>query len=245
MMHARHAGNVKRRRHFGDRILAVSLNVSGWKVTAIAVYMPHAGYERAVLDHTYDHLDKATRWAYKYSRSVVIGGDFNTVLHAGLRSEKLFEHMGQHSLSMANAQELVAMDAKWTFQSSLGVRRQLDYILVGPCLDVQQAGPVDEFCLNSDHSAVKATVINGASERRPQSGRIFPTQTWKPSADFAKRVDQAVDQLRPSNIPELEKVLRQEVQQGECEKGPEQNTFFHFPENLRDYAHKEKLARTH
>ena len=96
----------------------------------------------------------------------------------------------------------------------------------------RQALLMNSACLNSDHKAVKATVINGASERRPQSGRILPTQTWKPSADFAKRVDQAVDQLRPSNIPELEKVLRQEVQQGECEKVPEQNTFFHFPENV-------------
>ena len=105
----------------------------------IAVYLPHAGYPLCDLDSTYENLINATQWAYSFSRAVVVGGDFNTTLHENMRCQKLHEYSNMFNMVIANEQENVSVENKWTFESSMGVRRQLDYILVGPHLVVNQS----------------------------------------------------------------------------------------------------------
>ena len=79
LLHAKFANCIVTKRSFGNRILAVRLRMGRWKFCIISIYMPHAGYPVSDLDHIYDNAINAVTWAYQHTRSVVIGGDFNTV----------------------------------------------------------------------------------------------------------------------------------------------------------------------
>ena len=67
-------------------------------------------------------LDEAKRLHYK----IIVGGDLNTELHVGHRGNLLDEFACMWRLQVANGEN---HDDSWTFCSSLGVRRTIDFIL--------------------------------------------------------------------------------------------------------------------
>ena len=200
---------------------------------------PHAGYPVANLDHNYDNAINTVTWAYQHTRSVVIGGDFNTVLTGNQRSQKLYDFIGRFNLTLANEQENEPMNDKWTFQSSLGVRRQLDYIRVGPNLQSVESSPSNLLCMGSDHRAVKSI----SKTKYGDIGSV-PTKQKTKKLTIIDNYDIIVtDHLRcniPTSIADLEK-------DGAIRKNPDipipDQNYFKFDRHLQSLRDERRTCR--
>ena len=126
IIHSRFSEYVITHQAFGDRVLAVRLGNFGARLCMISVYMPHAGYSFDTLKETYDHLSTAIGWGKKFCTNIIIRGDFNTTTSSSIRSRLLFDFLFEHNLWLANEQPNDCISERYTFESSLGVRRQLD-----------------------------------------------------------------------------------------------------------------------
>ena len=103
--------------------------VHGRSYCGIATYLPHCGYSVADLEQTYNQLRCITSKAFRSNRRIIIGGDFNTQVNVGNRGTMLKEFAHEFSLCIFNVC-VEESNVDWTFESSMGVRRRLDYILV-------------------------------------------------------------------------------------------------------------------
>ncbi|CAE7372347.1 unnamed protein product, partial [Symbiodinium sp. CCMP2456] len=92
----------------------------------ISVYMPHAGYPHGELSMVYDQLDWILADAQNMNYASVLGGDFNTQWNVGVRGDMIREFSYMFGLSLANPAH---MPESWTFRSSAGIKRQIDFIL--------------------------------------------------------------------------------------------------------------------
>ena len=101
------------------------------------------------------------------------------------------------------------IEQKWTFESSLGVRRQLDFIISGPGLLEAAPQPVDHLSLGSDHRAVSA--IFHILRQNWQSGRQRQKQdgTWSAPTDFKQDLEKEIHSKQPASVREVEEVLVQ------------------------------------
>ena len=87
-----------------------------------------------------------------------IGGDFNTELYRGWRGERLHEFAAAYGLQICNDPDRMNPSLSWTFESSFGCRRTLDYILIDEDLIATDARVIDGLSLGSDHRAVQVCV---------------------------------------------------------------------------------------
>ena len=85
----------------------------------------------------------------------IIGGDFYTELDRGWRFDFLREFCHKLGLDICNAPDQLHVDESWTFQSSVGVRRCIDYLLVCESIFVKTAMACNCLDLGSDHRAVR------------------------------------------------------------------------------------------
>ena len=247
LIHAKYAEHVVCQQSFGDRVLALRLRIHHWKITVIVVYMPHAGYHAPVLDLTYDELTNATRWAYAYSRSVIVGGDFNTTLvSTSPRCQKLHEYANGFNLVISNEQDNHPIGNKWTFESSMGVRRQLDYILVGPSLVVNEAGPIDSLCLVSDHRAVRADLMCPSTFRHTSRNTVSKKhQRWQTPETIEATVSEEIKQNTPTNVAGVEQVLRDvaETLNEDAFTPFQRPNVFVFDESLKSLRKERRLCK--
>ena len=127
-------------------------------MTAVAVYMPHCGYDFSVFEETYDQLRCALDQISRKKRRVLLGGDFNTTLNVGIRGLHLHNLVNGYGLKITNALNDPWTD-QWAFKSMLGDLRKIDFVLVSKVMDVHSAKASDELDLGSDHRAVKAVLV--------------------------------------------------------------------------------------
>ena len=148
------------------------------RVRAVAVYIPHGGYDVACLYDTCDVLREALLEGRRKGCRLVVGGDFNTQLSIGSRGDLLEEICECFGLAVANDGNNAE---EWTFQSSLGVRRRPDYILLDRCLLIRAASPFNYFDMGSDHRAVRAHICGSSRKKFPRGGnRIRNPKGWRP-----------------------------------------------------------------
>ena len=121
--------------------------------------MPHGGLPKATLDDTYRDLRTFAREACLLGRYCVIGGDFNTQLHVGVRGELLDELASEFEMIICNEHDNLDSANAWTFESALGHQRSIDYILVSGDLHVSDSMAINDLCMGSDHRAVKADIV--------------------------------------------------------------------------------------
>lgn len=208
LLHASLADKGRSKREFGEGVLAMQLQDDSRKLTIISAYMPHAGYKESVLEAAYDDLSHAVRWARSFCGVVLIGGDFNTTVAGGLRSAKLLDFAAGHGLTITNEQEDAPINEKYTFESSLGRWRQLDYILAGPGPRVVQASAVDELCLGSGHRAVKAVFGTTTGEiRGGQRNTCRPHKRWEPTSEYQSHLAAALQCQEPQSLQQFEEIL--------------------------------------
>ena len=85
-----------------DRVMFVDLAFVNVVYRMISVYMPHAGYPHADLCDVYDQLRFILLEAQQLGYKSVVGGDFNTQQHVGIRGEMLADLLDQFCLHIAN-----------------------------------------------------------------------------------------------------------------------------------------------
>ena len=92
---------------------------------------------------------------HRFGKRVIIGGDFNTQFGVGMRGTTLEQFAQEFGLCITNATNSET-DTDWTFESSMGVRRRLDFVLASDLLLVLESCPSDKLNLGSDHRAVQS-----------------------------------------------------------------------------------------
>ena len=102
LIHRRHACTITQKLTICDRILAVDVSIGGKFCRCIAVYCPHAGFEMKYLDEVYEKLEIVCKEAEEAGKRLLIGGDFNTVLHRGYRGLRLQEFANIFNLAIVN-----------------------------------------------------------------------------------------------------------------------------------------------
>ena len=129
LMHERYADKIISIRPFGERVLAIGIRETCIEISIIAICVPHAWYSWDDLHLTYDHLRNAMTWSCRYSSKIIIGGDFNTQLDVGYRGRLLQKFANEYKLLFGNEQIGASWEDNLTFFSSLGRKRQIDFIL--------------------------------------------------------------------------------------------------------------------
>ena len=97
---------------------------------------------------------------------VVVGGDFNTVLHHGARGEFLDQVLSQFNLKVLNDGD--DLELSWTFCSNQGVKRKIDFILSNLTTSASNTSASHSICLGSNHTAVGVNISmpSGCSKTR-------------------------------------------------------------------------------
>ena len=136
--------------------MGLNFRVNGIKIRAVSVYMPYSGYDDVeVFDETYDQLRYFCAAGRKQRRRLVIGGDFNSQMGVGERGEYLDEFVRSFGLVCANSSD-TPWDDQWTFRSSMGDTRKIDFIFVSTSFQNVSGKAVKEVHFGSDHRAVQA-----------------------------------------------------------------------------------------
>ena len=117
--------------------------------------------------------------AHRNGYVVIISGDFNTQLDVGPRGQLPRELSVICHLRITNEiHDGMDFDDHWTFESSMGVRRQIDFILCSariPTIAVEATRAID---MGSDHRAVKSILNIGTPQQsRRRKKRV---RGWKP-----------------------------------------------------------------
>lgn len=106
--------------------------------------MPHAGYSHDYILSVYDQVQACVDEALKHKHRIVIGGNFNTQLHLGLRGALLHDFWiflaYMFRLRVANSEQ---NENSWTFCSSMRVKRRMDFILHSCDLNLTSACACD------------------------------------------------------------------------------------------------------
>ena len=125
-------------------------------VRFISIYCPHAGCPLSDLANLYEELELVLDEARRQCFRIILGGDFNTVLNVGDRGAMLNEIRQNFSLRVSNDPAKLSEAERWTFRSSMGITRQIDYIFASPAFGETLGRSTDAIHLGSDHRAVIA-----------------------------------------------------------------------------------------
>ena len=183
LIHSKHVGNIRQHHFVSDRVIAVDIRMRHRTIRFIAAYAPHAGYKIEDLQSFYDSLCFITSDARAKGYISILGGDFNTQLDVGLRGSLLNEYANAYDLSIANSAGSGYTSDSWTFCSSVGVKRRLDYIMASSGLQVVSCSPSNSIDMNSDHRAVHASFILESFRRNARRKRRRVQRGWKPILD--------------------------------------------------------------
>ena len=132
-------------------LAVLELKCTVGSLTIIGVYMPDASYPDEEIAQVYDELGKRSDLARRRSARCLIAGDLNAqvgqqsefddpciigqcgIFTRTARGEWLAEWCTTHDFAIANTFTAGSIDDHWTYKKAT-IRKQLDYILVGPSL---------------------------------------------------------------------------------------------------------------
>ena len=205
LVHKDLLSSVVRVRKFGGRLIFVDLRMQDYTVRMISIYCPHAGYSFDDLQRLYFTLTDILKRARQANYHVILGGDFNTVLNAGDRGALLNDITREFKLQVVNDPEKISFEDRWTFQSCLGTRRQIDYIFCSSKLAVKYGQSTCALDLGSDHRAVNSEIycIRNLTHRHTPK----PRRGWRPSPIYKQSVGQDVQCSASSTLQELQAIL--------------------------------------
>ena len=115
------------------RVIGIDFKLHGRNYSCISTYLPHCGYSQEEIDETYNQLRCLVSKAYRSNKRVIICGDFNTQSNVGNRGIALDQFVLEFRLCATNASDADA-NVNWTFESSMGVRRRLNFALASKLL---------------------------------------------------------------------------------------------------------------
>ena len=107
---------------------------------------------------------------------------------------------------------LLSLIDDWTFESSMGVRRRLDFILASQNLVVQASGPSNKLNLGSDHRAVQTTLVDRKIGKQVRYQSRVPIKGWCPELDtegnatkYCEVLDAALGEKSRNTLETLQK----------------------------------------
>ena len=206
LIHARWVGEIITSRNVSDRIVYVDIRLFGRKYRIIATYVPHAGYHQDQFNACFDELRETILQANALGCKPMVGGDFNTHVSFGWRSERLVALTHETGLVIGNHPDDMAFHDSWTFRSCLGAHRVLDYVLTPSSLNVKYAKAVDHLHLGSDHRLVQLCI------ELPHAGQNFYYESRRRSVEwqqYGPHVQTTLQSVQASHIGSLENTLKQ------------------------------------
>ena len=134
----------------------------------------------SVLDIFYDQLRVCLEETWRMGHSIIVRDDFNTQVVFGIRGLLLDETAHSFDLVVANNDGDGEQD--WTVESSIGVRRRIDFVLCSRSLHLRFADANSFLDLGSGHRTVTA-VFGVAKVERSFRRTYFKTKGWQPQLD--------------------------------------------------------------
>ena len=132
------------------------------KFRAVAIDAPHRGYDWQYFEATFEQLRCVLDEAQKLHQKQIVGGDFNLQIDIRTRGEEFQHVVDVFGLLTTNLSD-TPWDNQWTFKSNMGVRQNLDYILVSKSLQLIRGAASNLLDLGSDHRSVKAVINTSTS----------------------------------------------------------------------------------
>ena len=136
----------------------------------------------------------------------LVGGGFNLVAHYGWRGDNFEELLCETDLEITNDPTDEELDNSWTFRSSLGTKRVIDYCLVSNGMMTKASKPIDALNLRSDHRAVQSCVVMEVLGHRKKYRRKKRRINWD---DYAAGCSKLHFPSRGHHIGGLETTLRE------------------------------------
>ena len=184
LMHARHKKWAKRKVVLSERVLYVDVQIGKIKIRIIAAYAPHAGYSEQDFTNFFEQLHSALHGAYKDGCGVILGGDLNLQIDVGKRGEQFASLCSGFGLIITNDDDHHdQLVDTWTFCSSVGIKRRIDFIASSRSLCLLGSSATDLLNLGSDHRAVRATYFIGSKPKKVPHGVHRVKRGWKPTLD--------------------------------------------------------------
>ena len=215
LLHERHAKNVANAKVISDRVMYVDFTVGGKKLRSIAAYAPHAGYSADDFNAFLEQVHVAILGACKDGRQTILGGAFNLQLQVGNRGDQIDALANAFGLTIANDDEHHSPAAEtWTFCSSMGVKRRIDFILCSSSLPLAASHPSCVLDLGSDHRAVYARLQFGKACRNKVGSSRRTKRGWTPELDGTgeptsiHRILSRSLQTPPADLNSLESVCK-------------------------------------
>lgn len=128
-----------------------------------------------------------------------------------MRGQRLRELCSAFNVGILNESGEGDSEDQWTFRSTCGVKRRIDFILASTTLTCKHAMATRFFDLGSDHRAVKAT-LQYESRARVKRSRQKQLKGWSPEDKdlFQAKLNSRIDESSVSNLLDVERILREE-----------------------------------
>ena len=133
LIHAKHIKKSIRVHNISGRVLGLDVCINGTKIRVVAIYLPHCGYDVEDFDQAFDQIRCIVDQGQKNKRTNIIRGVFNTQTNVGYRGMQLHSLIISFGLSIANKSD-TPWDMQWIFESSMGIKRKIDFIIVSASL---------------------------------------------------------------------------------------------------------------
>lgn len=209
-----------------ERLIYVDVQGAlGCKLRILSAYFPDSSYGDGHVEALYNSIEAVIDNARKSKLKTILGADFNAQVGSwadGSGLSSLGRHgmgiqssRGQWLASWADAQNLKIVntffrkldDKLYTYTSTQGIEKQLDYILVdksifGKVFDVDAGNLLD---LGSDHRSLICRSRSRPSQRKRKRQKRETTQpvpTWPPDDcdQYAKCLSETLDASRDSDL---------------------------------------------
>jgi len=176
MIHSRWCEHIINIGRISGRIMYVDIRIGTMIYRYIAAYVPHSDYTFQVFEEIINEMRGVLEDGRKLKYKCILGGDLNTQIGHGDRSNYLWDLFQELGMTITNLSDDSLPEEKWTFRSSLGILRQLDYVISDDSLQCESAGPVDYLDLGSDHRGFQQCIEYFS--RYFYQGRGLPTRMW-------------------------------------------------------------------
>ena len=164
-------------------------------------------------EQTFEQLRCVLDQGQKLNRKLFVGGDFNLQLGVGVRGEEFQNVVEGFGLLTTNASD-TPWENQWTFESTMGDRRTLDYIMVSRSFQFNCSSASNQLNLESDHRAVKSIIVPGGSTH-VRTRKEKSMKGWMPKMDvqgnpseYQTVLDASLRENLPQTFDDMDVILR-------------------------------------
>ena len=206
LIHARWTDCIVGYKRFSSRVIYADLKIERHMYRFVGTYLPHAGYKFEEFTSCLQDLRTIVMDAQSKSMRIIMGGDFNAEIGRGLRGATLMNFVCELGLNLCNVQEEQDFSSEWTFRSSLGRLRRIDYIVADDVLNVRSCYAIGNLDLGSDHRAVQCCLDfqTPAIARRKQRRPTYKTVDW---GSYRCLVEHKLSTIAFSSLADIEKFV--------------------------------------